>query len=154
MLPMLEICWTFWICDLIVFIEFGIFLAIISSNFLPFSPRASTSGTQWSLGLAYIYIFFLFPPTPHTLAWRILIPHQGLNQCPWQWKHHVLTARLPRNSHFGTLKLSHGSLHGLFISQILFLSVAFRTIAVPLMSIAVPLIARDRFYLLQCVICV
>ena len=66
MLPMLEICWTFWICDLIVFIEFGIFLAIISSNFLPFSPRASTSGTQWSLGLAYIYIFFVSPHPTHS----------------------------------------------------------------------------------------
>ena len=77
----------------------------------------------------YIYIY------PPTVACRILIPHQGLNQHPRQWKHPVLIARLPRNSHFGPLK-SHGSLHGLSISQILFLSVAFQTvsIAVPWMS--------------------
>ena len=41
--------------------------------------------------------FFFFPP--HHVAFRILVPNQGSNQCPLHWEHRVLTGGPPGKSH-------------------------------------------------------
>ena len=56
-----------------------------------------------------VFFFFFFSQTAfilllllffwlHHLAGRILVPNQGLNPGPLQWKHRVLTTAPPGNS--------------------------------------------------------
>ena len=44
------------------------------------------------------YLFIYFWVEACLAACGILVPHQGLNQGPWQWKCGVLTVGLPGNS--------------------------------------------------------
>jgi len=57
----------------------------------------------YSLALLPLVIDFFFPLYP--LA---MLPDQGLNPHPWQWKHKILSTGLPRNSWSLLLKYSFG----------------------------------------------
>ena len=58
------------------------------------------------------YSFFFFFFGPHRTACGILVPHQGSNTCPLQWKSGVLTAGPPGKSPVAfTLDESHLYIH-------------------------------------------